>query len=41
MLELLDQERRVLVTGDVNTVPVHCKARLAAGRNFAGVILCG
>lgn len=38
LLELLDQEGRVLVTRDVNTVPVHCKARLAAGKTFAGVI---
>jgi hypothetical protein len=38
LLEVLDQERRVLVTRDVNTVPVHCKARLAEGKTFAGVI---
>ena len=38
LLELLDQEGRVLVTRDVNTVPGHCKARLAAGKTFAGVI---
>ena len=31
LLELLDQEGRVLVTRDVNTVPVHCQARLALG----------
>ena len=38
LLELLDAEGRVLVTHDVNTVPGHCKARLAAGQTFAGVI---
>ncbi len=38
LLELLDEEGRVLVTRDVNTVPGHCKARLAAGKTFAGVI---
>jgi uncharacterized protein with PIN domain len=38
LLELLDQEGRVLVTRDVNTVPLHCKARLASGKTFAGVI---
>jgi hypothetical protein len=38
LLELLDQEGRVLVTRDVNTVPLHCKARLAAAKTFAGVI---
>lgn len=35
---LLDAEGRVLVTRDVNTVPAHCKARLASGKTFAGVI---
>lgn len=38
LLELLDQEGRVLVTRDVNTVRLHCKQRLAAGKTFAGVI---
>ena len=38
LLELLDQESRVLVTRDVNTVPLHCKERIAAGKSFAGVI---
>lgn len=38
LLELLDPKARVLVTRDVNTVPLHCKARLAAGKTFAGVI---
>jgi hypothetical protein len=38
LLELLDQEGRVLVTRDVNTVPLHCQHRLAAGKTFAGVI---
>lgn len=38
LLELLDQEGRVLVTRDVNTVPLHCKTRLASGKTFAGVI---
>lgn len=38
LLEMLDQEGRVLVTRDVNTVPAHCKARLAAGQTFAAVI---
>lgn len=38
LLELLDQEGRVLVTRDVNIVPLHCKERIAAGKTFAGVI---
>ncbi len=38
LLQLLDEEGRVLVTRDVNTVPIHCKARLAADKTFAGVI---
>ncbi|HEX9045847.1 MAG TPA: DUF5615 family PIN-like protein [Verrucomicrobiae bacterium] len=38
LLELLDQEKRVLVTRDVNTVPLHCMNRIAAGKTFAGVI---
>ena len=38
LLELLDTESRVLVTRDVNTIPGHCKARIAAGKTFAGVI---
>lgn len=38
LLELLDQEGRVLVTRDVNTVPHHCKQRIVAGKTFAGVI---
>ena len=33
LLELLDQEGRVLVTRDANTVPVHCKARLGGGQD--------
>jgi hypothetical protein len=38
LLELLDSDRRVLVTRDVNTMPGHTKARIAAGKTFAGVI---
>jgi predicted nuclease of predicted toxin-antitoxin system len=38
LLELLDEENRVLVTRDVNTVPLHCKNRIASGKTFAGVI---
>ena len=38
LLELLDAEKRVLVTRDVNTMPGHTKARIAAGKTFAGVI---
>ena len=38
LLELLDAENRVLVTRDVNTMPGHAKARIAAGKTFAGVI---
>jgi hypothetical protein len=38
LLDLLDAENRVLVTRDVNTVPGHCRARIAAGKTFAGVI---
>ncbi len=38
LLELLDAENRVLVTRDVNTMPGHTKARIAAGKTFAGVI---
>ena len=38
LLELLDTEKRVLVTRDVNTMPGHTKARIAAGKTHAGVI---
>ena len=38
LLELLDAENRVLVTRDVNTMPGHTKARVAAGKTHAGVI---
>ena len=38
LLELLDTESRVLVTRDVNTMPGHTQARIAAGKTFAGVI---
>jgi hypothetical protein len=38
LLELLDEETRTLVTRDVNTVPVHVKARLANGQTHGGVI---
>jgi len=38
LLELLDHENRVLVTRDVNSVPLHCKNRVLAGKTFAGVI---
>ena len=38
LLEILDAEHRILVTRDVNTMPGHTKARIAAGKTFAGVI---
>ncbi len=38
LLELLDEEKRTLVTRDVNTMPGHTKVRIAAGKTFAGVI---
>jgi hypothetical protein len=38
LLELLDAEHRTLVTRDVNTVPVHVRARLASGHTHGGVI---
>jgi hypothetical protein len=38
LLEVLDTEQRTLVTRDVNTVPVHVRARLANGQTHGGVI---
>jgi hypothetical protein len=38
LLELLDAENRVMITRDVNTMPGHAKARVAAGKTHAGVI---
>jgi hypothetical protein len=38
LLELLDADHRVLITRDVNTMPGHTNARIAAGKTYAGVI---
>jgi len=38
LLEVLDAERRTLVTRDVNSVPRHTSERLAAALTHAGVI---
>jgi len=38
LLEVLDAEARTLLTRDVNTVPMHANARLAAGQTHGGVI---
>ena len=38
LLELLWEERRTLVTRDVNTMPRHLAQRLASGAHHAGVI---
>ena len=37
LLELLDAEKRTLVTRDVNSMPRHTNDRIAAGKTFAGV----
>lgn len=38
LLEILDAEHRTLLTRDVNSVPAHVNARLAAGLTHGGVI---
>lgn len=38
LLEVLDAERRTLVTRDVNSIPGHVNARLHDGLTHAGVI---
>lgn len=38
LLQLLWDERRTLVTRDVNTMPQHLAQRLASGAHHAGVI---
>jgi hypothetical protein len=38
LLEVLDQEKRTLVTRDVNSVPLHVRRRLAENKTHAGVI---
>ncbi|MBI5385540.1 MAG: DUF5615 family PIN-like protein [Verrucomicrobia bacterium] len=38
LLEILDADKRVLVTRDVNSVPRHAKARLAEGKTHGGII---
>ena len=38
LLEVLDDERRTLVTRDVNSMPRHANKRLEAGLTHAGII---
>ena len=38
LLEILDGDRRTLVTRDVNSVPAHANSRLEAGLTHGGVI---
>lgn len=38
LLEVLDRERRTLVTRDVSTVPLHIRRRLAAKQTHGGVV---
>ena len=38
LLEILDEEGRVLVTRDVNTMPEHVKTRMCAGLTHGGVV---
>ncbi len=38
LLEVLDAQHRTLVTRDVNSVPGHVQARLAAGLTHGGVL---
>ena len=38
LLEMLDEEGRVLVTRDVNSMPDHVKTRMCAGLTHGGVI---
>lgn len=41
LLEVLDQEKRTLVTRDVNSIPLHIRRRLTTGETHAGVIYLG
>ena len=38
LLEMLDEDARVLVTCDVNTMPEHVRTRMCAGLTHGGVI---
>ncbi len=38
LLEVLDAEHRSLITRDVNSIPRHVRARLAAGQTHGGII---
>lgn len=38
LLEMLDEDGRVLVTRDVNTMPEHVKTRMSAGLTHGGMI---
>ena len=38
LLEILDTDRRTVVTRDVNSMPMHANSRLEAGQTHAGVI---
>lgn len=38
LLEILDEENRVLVTRDVNSMPEHVKTRMCAGLTHGGVV---
>ena len=38
LLEILDAEKRTLLTRDVNSIPGHANARLAAGLTHGGIM---
>ncbi len=38
LLEILDADQRTLLTRDVNSIPGHANARLAAGRTHGGIL---
>lgn len=38
LLEILDQDKRTLVTRDANSIPAHVQRRLAQNKTHAGVI---
>ena len=38
LLEILDTEKRALLTRDVNSIPGHANARLAAGQTHGGIL---
>ena len=38
LLEILDSEKRSLLTRDVNSIPVHANARLAPGLTHGGIL---